>query len=83
LEVGSRGRAQRLVGAGLKQARWTEADLRLRRKSDRVKIRLAAQLRQETTMTLKWITERLQMGAWTHLNKRLYEHRKAEGRRNS
>jgi len=45
--------------------------LRRRRKSDPVKIGLAAQLRRETTMTLKWIAERLQMGAWTHLNKRL------------
>jgi hypothetical protein len=23
-------------------------------------------------VTLKWISQRLQMGAWTHLNKRLY-----------
>ena len=70
-------KAERLVQAGLNTARWTEEDLRLRRKSDEVKIKLAAQLRQETTMTLKWIAQRLQMGAWTHLNKRLYEHRKA------
>jgi len=27
-------------------------------------------------MTLKWISERLQTGAWTHLNKRLYEKRR-------
>jgi hypothetical protein len=54
--------------------------LELRRKSDAVKIRLAAQLRQETTMTLKWIADRLQMAAWTHLNKRLDEHRKAAKR---
>src|SRR5437667_8567957 len=65
------GKAQRLVAEGLRKARWTEADLRRRRKSDPVKIGLAAQLRRETTMTLKWIAERLQMGAWTHLNKRL------------
>jgi hypothetical protein len=57
--------------------------LRLRRKSDGVKIKLAARLRQETTMTLKWIAERLEMGAWTHLNQRLYEHRKADGRSKS
>ncbi|MDA1273020.1 MAG: hypothetical protein O2960_03060 [Verrucomicrobia bacterium] len=48
---------------GLKKADWTEEDLRLRRKSDPVKIKLAANMRQETTMTLKWIAERLQMGA--------------------
>ncbi len=72
-------KAHRLVAKGLRKAHWTEADLGRRRKSDPVKIGLAAQLRRETTMTLKWIAERLQMGAWTHLNKRLYERRK-EGR---
>ena len=51
---------------------------RLRPKSDGIKIDLAAQLRQETTMTLKWIAHRLHMGTWTYLNKRLYEHRKQE-----
>ena len=40
----------------------------------------AARLRQETTMTLKWISQRLEMGAWTHLNRRLYEQRQSEGR---
>jgi len=68
-------KAERLVKEGLKKARWNEAELATRPKSDPVKIRLAARLREETTMTLKWIAARLQMGAWTHLNKRLYEHR--------
>ena len=31
-------------------------------------------------MTLEWITGRLQMGAWTQLNKRLYEQRQKERR---
>jgi len=69
-------KAERLVRDGLKKAGWMEEDLRLGRKFDPVKIKLAARLRQETTMTLKWIAQRLQMGAWTHLNKRLDEHRK-------
>jgi putative transposase len=72
-------KAQRVIRAGLKAAAWTEQDLELRPKSDRVKI-LAVRLRRETTMTLKWIASRLHMGAWTHLNKRLYEHRKLENR---
>ena len=38
-------KAQRLVTEGLGKAHWTEADLRRRRKSDPVKIGLAAQLR--------------------------------------
>jgi hypothetical protein len=29
-------------------------------------------------VTLKWITQRLAMGAWTHLNRRLYEQRRAD-----
>jgi hypothetical protein len=41
--------------------------LRGRRKSDPDKIRIAAQLRRETTMTLEWIANRLCMGAPTHL----------------
>ena len=76
-------KAQRLVRQGLRRARWTEADLGLRPKSDAIKIRLAAQLRSQTTMSLKWIAQRLHMGAWTHLNKRLYEHRKRFPRRKS
>jgi hypothetical protein len=31
-----------------------------------VKIALAKRLRQDTTMTLKWIAARLQMGRWTY-----------------
>jgi REP element-mobilizing transposase RayT len=76
-------KAQRLVRDGLRKASWTEADLGLQRKSDAVKIHLALRLRQETTMTLKWIAERLQMGAWTHLNKRLYDHRRNDRRSKS
>ena len=32
------------------------------------KVRLARRLREETTMTLKWIAARLQMGVWTHVS---------------
>ena len=73
-------KSERMVREGLKKAGWSEEDLGLRRKSDPVKIKLAAEVRRETTMTLKWIAERLQMGAWTHLNKRLYERRKKGGK---
>ena len=53
--------AERMVRKGLKKAGWTEEALRLRRKSDAVKIKLAADVRQETTRTLRWIAERLPM----------------------
>ena len=73
-------KAGRIVAEELKRAGWTEAELPLRPKGDPVKLAVAARLRQETTVTLKWITQRLAMGAWTHLNRRLYEQRRAEER---
>jgi hypothetical protein len=36
------------------------------------KVRIAARLRKETTVTLKWIAQRLHMGTWTHVSNRLY-----------
>ena len=59
-------KAERLVREELKKLRWTEADLAERRKGDPGKVRIARRLRQETTMTLAWIAERLHMGVWTH-----------------
>jgi len=38
-------------------------DLLRRRQGDAQKLKLARRLRQETTMTLPWITQRLNMGA--------------------
>jgi hypothetical protein len=43
---------------------------------DRRKVRIARQLRQETTMTLQWIADRLKMGTWTHVANRLYHLKK-------
>jgi hypothetical protein len=34
---------------------------------------LARRLRQETTMSLKWIAERLHMGSWTYVSNLLNE----------
>ena len=36
------------------------------------KIRIARLLRNQTTMTLKWIAHRLNMGVWTYLSNRLH-----------
>jgi REP element-mobilizing transposase RayT len=71
-------KAVRIVREELARAGWTEEDLGLRAKGDPVKVAVAIRLRAETTMTLKWISQRLRMGAWTHLNKRLYEQRLAK-----
>ena len=48
-------RAARIVDEELTRSGWTEEELRQRPKGDPVKLATAARLRQETTMTLKWI----------------------------
>jgi hypothetical protein len=53
--------AEDLLGGELKRLGWQEADLERRRKSDPDKLRIARRLRAESTMTLKWIGERLQL----------------------
>ena len=46
-------------------------DLSCRRKGDKGKVQLARRLRTETTMTLRWIADRLQMGSWTYVSNQL------------
>ena len=71
--------AEGIVRAGMKRFGWKEADLETRRKGDGPKLKLAVRLRAETTVTVKWIAQRLKMGTWTHLNHLLYWHRRETG----
>jgi REP element-mobilizing transposase RayT len=61
-------KAERIMREELKRRRWTEETLSSRRKGDSEKVKMAARLRRETIMTLKWIAERLHMGSWTHVS---------------
>jgi hypothetical protein len=56
--------AERLVGEMMRKAGWSEADLKRRRKGEPKKVRMAARLRAETTMTWGWMAKRLAMGHW-------------------
>lgn len=67
-------KAERLLAKELARLGWAEADLALRRKGDRLKVSLAAKLRAQTTMTLEWIANRLQMGTHGHLTHLLYRY---------
>jgi putative transposase len=57
-----REKAERLIAAGLKQARWTEGRMEQERKGHPVKVRLGLQLRKQTTLTVAEIAERLHLG---------------------
>jgi putative transposase len=57
-------KAERMIGRMLRAQGWTMKELPRRRKGDKVKARMATQLRLETTMTWAWITHRLSMGHW-------------------
>lgn len=61
-------KAERLVADELKKRGWSEEMLKQKAKGDSVKIQIARRLRTETTMTLRWIADRLQMGSWTHVS---------------
>jgi hypothetical protein len=60
---------------------WGLQDLAGRPKGDARKVRIAARLRKETTVTLAWIGQHLQMGAPGHVSCLLYrkERTTAEG----
>ena len=68
-------KAERIVTGELKRCRMKENDLALLRKGDPRKVAIARRLRQETTMTLKWIAERLRMGTWTYVSNLIYNDR--------
>ena len=57
---------------------WSAQDLQGRRKGDPQKVRIAARLRRETTMTLQWIADRLCMGAATHVAFLMQHHQRKE-----
>jgi REP element-mobilizing transposase RayT len=61
-------KAERLVQEELAKLGWTEDDVVQRRKGDVGKVGIARRLRAETTMTLAWIAQRLNMGVWTHVS---------------
>jgi hypothetical protein len=70
--------AEKVVQRELGRRGWTQAELERRRKGDAEKVAMAWRLRQETTMSLKWIAQRLQMGTWTYVSNCLVQKRKEE-----
>jgi len=73
-------KAERIVREELAKLGWLEDELRTRAKGDDAKVRIAKQLRAETTMTLEWIAGRLRMGTKGHLTHLLFWRGKRRGR---
>jgi REP element-mobilizing transposase RayT len=61
-------KAERIVGEELNKLGWDGEDLQARSKGDGRKLSIAARLRRETTMTLAWIAQRLNMGTPGHVS---------------
>ena len=74
-------KAQRIAQAELDLLGWSPLDLQGHRKGDPQKVRIAARLRRETTMTLEWIVDRLCMGAPTHVASLLQRYHQKEANR--
>ena len=70
-------KAERIVRQALRSAGLKERALGQLPKAAPAKLAVARKLRAETTVPLKWIAQRLQMGTWTYLNNRLYWDRRA------
>jgi hypothetical protein len=55
-------RANRIIAEELARRGWQESELATRRRSDPGKLAIAARLRSETTLPIKWIAARVQIG---------------------
>ena len=55
-------KANRIICEELSRRGWEESDLATRRRSDAGKVAIATRLRKETTLPIKWIAARVQIG---------------------
>jgi len=78
VQASAEAKAERIVNEELTKRKWDEQTLAGRRKGDAGKLAIAQRLRKDTTVTLAWIAERLQMGTRTHLSHLLYWKRRDE-----
>ena len=68
----AQNKADRIVAEELRRLRWTEEDLKRRRKSDPGKLRIAARLRRETILSLKSVAMRVGLGSAKSANAKLH-----------
>jgi hypothetical protein len=66
-------KAERILAEELGRLGWQEMDLTTRRKSDPDKLVIAARLRRETTLSIRAIAARVQLGSSKSANARLHQ----------
>jgi hypothetical protein len=71
----AQAKAEGIVREELEALGWSALDLERHRKGDPAKLKIAERLRNQTTMTLDWIAQRLPMGSVGHLSHLLYRKR--------
>ena len=71
-------KAERIIAEELRRLRWISADLKLRMKTDPAKVQIALRLRAETTLTIRWIAERWNLGTAKSANVRIHTTRKGQ-----
>ena len=64
---------ERIIAGELGRLGWTKSDFASRRKSDPGKQAIEARLRKETTLSIKMIAARLQLGTSKSANARLHQ----------
>ena len=67
-------KAERIIAEELQRQGWHEADLVGRRKSDIIKLEIAARLRRETTLSTKAIAARVHLGSAKAANRSLHHY---------
>lgn len=73
-------KAERIVAEELKRLGWNEGELARRPKGDVEKLAIAVRLRQQTTLTVAGIAQRLHCGSWKSLRNKLYLRNKAQAK---
>jgi REP element-mobilizing transposase RayT len=68
----AQGKGERIVAEELKRLGWKQKELAVRRKGDPGKLAIAERLRKETTLTIKDIAARVQLGSSRSANARLH-----------
>ena len=70
----AQAKAERIIAEELRRHCWQELDLSQRRRNDPIKLEIAARLRRETTLPIKAIAARMQLGTSKTANANLHRH---------